>query len=113
MNSSEGLGFIPAIRPPPPIPGGFFVYLLLCANGTFYVGSTNDVPRRLQQHQSGTGARHTRDNLIMRLVHTEGPFSQMMAVRRERQIKKWTRAKNEALIQGDRWRLQHLSQSHD
>jgi predicted GIY-YIG superfamily endonuclease len=68
MNPFGGFENLPVCLPPPAIPGNFFVYILLCADGTLYIGSTNDVTRRLQQHQSGRGAKHTEDNRVDRLV---------------------------------------------
>ena len=39
---------------------GYLVYILRCGDGTLYTGCTNDLPRRLQAHQSGRGAKYTR-----------------------------------------------------
>jgi len=48
-----------------------FVYILLCADGSFYTGSTNDLERRMVEHQNGEGANHTRKRLPVELVYSE------------------------------------------
>jgi putative endonuclease len=103
----------PAINPPARSPGGVFVYILTCPDGSFYVGSAKDVSRRIRLHQSGRGAKFTHDHLRAKLVYVEGPFDLTEAVRREFQIKGWSRAKKLALIRGKCDRLKQLSRSHD
>jgi len=88
-----------------------YVYILLCANGNFYTGSTIDLERRLQQHQNGEGANYTRKNRPVQLVyHKEFPTIQE-AFKREKQIQGWSHAKKQALIDGDFVRLRSLSLS--
>ena len=48
-----------------------YMYILECADGSYYTGSTTDLELRLQQHQSGEGANHTRKRLPVRLVYYE------------------------------------------
>jgi putative endonuclease len=48
-----------------------YLYILICADGSFYTGSTNDLERRLEEHQIGEGANHTRKRLPVELVYTE------------------------------------------
>lgn len=48
-----------------------YLYILLCVDGSFYTGSTNDLERRLHEHQNGEGANHTRKRLPIELVYTE------------------------------------------
>jgi putative endonuclease len=48
----------------------WFVYLLECSDGTYYTGVTNDVERRVAQHNAGTGAKYTRGRRPVRLVCT-------------------------------------------
>ena len=76
------------------------VYLLECADGSFYVGSTWHLERRLMQHQTGQGARHTAARRPVRLVHCEAYERIDEAYRRERQVHGWSRAKKQALIAG-------------
>lgn len=77
------------------------MYILHCADGSYYTGSTIDINRRLRQHQSGTGANFTRKHLPVTLVYKER-FSRIAdAFRREKQVQRWTRQKKEALINSD------------
>ena len=86
----------------------WFVYILRCANGSLYVGETNDLERRVARHHEGTGATHTARHGPVRLVHTEEYATRMESLKRERQLKRWTRAKKEALIEGDLRTLKRL-----
>jgi tRNA/rRNA methyltransferase len=90
----------------------YHVYILHCADGSYYVGHTSNLPRRMQAHTAGTAARHTRDHAPVHLVYSEQHASRVDAVHRERQIKRWTRAKKEALIRGDLDILRRLRQRH-
>ena len=77
---------------------GYLVYILRCGDGTLYTGCTNDLPRRLQAHQSGRGAKYTRSRLPVRLVYQEAVPDKSAALRREAAIKKLSRAQKLALI---------------
>jgi putative endonuclease len=88
-----------------------YTYILECANGQYYVGSTTDLERRLQEHQAGLGARFTKKHLPVRLVYCEEYQSVEQAFYRERQLHGWSRAKKEALIKGEFERLPELSAS--
>ena len=77
----------------------YFVYILLCADGTLYTGVTDDVARRAQTHNSGKGAKYTRGRLPVSVVYTEEAPSRAAAQRREYAIKRLPRAKKLALIQ--------------
>jgi len=87
----------------------FFVYILVCSDGSFYVGHTNDLRQRLESHNAGTAADHTRNRRSVRLAYSESQPTRVTAIQRERQLKGWTRAKKEALIQGDLNRLHSLA----
>ena len=97
---------------PEPVEGLAFVYILRCRNGTFYVGHSSDISKRIKRHQDGSGARHTRQLKEFSLVYVEGPLEPNSAIKRERQLKRWTRAKKTALIKGELVELKLLSQSH-
>jgi putative endonuclease len=71
-------------------------YILECCDGSFYVGSTADLAARVRFHQSGKGPRHTAARLPVLLVYSKPHLTLESAVQRERQIKRWTRAKKEA-----------------
>jgi putative endonuclease len=88
----------------------WWVYILKCCDGSFYVGSTTDLAARIRVHQSGKGPKHTAARLPVSLVFSEQHPTLVSAVKRERQIKRWTRAKKEALIAGNLARLHDLSQ---
>ncbi len=85
-----------------------WVYILRCRDGLLYVGQTEDVPRRVDSHNQGRGARFTAARRPAALVHTEACESAIVAAARERQLKRWTRAKKEALIAGDLVLLKRL-----
>lgn len=88
-----------------------YTYILQCANGEYYVGSTTDLDKRLQEHQAGLGAKFTRTHLPVKLVYYEEYPSISQAFGRERQLHGWSRAKKEALINGDLDQLRTLSLS--
>ena len=88
----------------------FAVYILLCNDDSFYVGSTADVTARVKEHNEGIlGAAHTFLRRPVTLVYTESFDTQLEAVRRERQLKGWSHMKKEALIKGDMAQLKALS----
>ncbi len=77
-----------------------YLYILECADGSYYTGSTNDLEKRIQQHQNGEGANHTKKRLPVRLVYFEEYLQIEQAFFREKQIQGWSRKKKEALING-------------
>lgn len=78
----------------------WYVYILHCCDGTLYTGSTNNVPRRLSQHQKGRGAKYTRSRLPLTLVYQEPQPDRSAALRREAAIKRLSRQKKLAIIAG-------------
>ena len=86
-----------------------FVYILRCADGSFYVGCTTDVRTRERVHNEGFAAEYTARRRPVRMVYSEAHESWSAARKRETQIKHWTRAKKRALIDGDRERLHTLA----
>ena len=76
------------------------VYILKCADKTFYIGTAKDVKARLAVHNAAKGAKYTRPRLPVRVVWQEGPMSLTKALRREYQLKQLTRAQKLALIKG-------------
>lgn len=80
----------------------YVVYILECADGSYYTGSAADLNQRLWQHEQGTFHSYTYHRRPVKLVWSSevtGRYSE--ALRWERQIKGWSRAKKEALIRGD------------
>jgi len=78
-----------------------FVYIVRCADGTLYTGLARDPNARVRTHNSGKGAKYTRARLPVSLVCIEQCDSLSAALKREAQLKPWSRAKKEALIAGD------------
>ncbi len=76
----------------------WFVYLLRCADGSLYTGISNDVPRRLVQHNAGIASRYTRSRLPAVLVYQEALASHSLALKRELAIKALSRQEKELLI---------------
>jgi putative endonuclease len=104
MNAGESKGKTPAPGTSP-----CFVYILLCADNSYYVGCTTDLQERERIHNEGYGAEHTAARLPVRLVYSEEHESWPAARKREAQIKRWSRAKKTALIDGDRQHLHGLA----
>jgi putative endonuclease len=78
-----------------------YMYILLCADGSYYTGSTIDLERRLEQHQNGEGANHTKKHLPVSLLYYEEYPRIDEAFYREKQVQGWSRKKKEALIEGN------------
>lgn len=90
----------------------FYIYILLCNDGSFYVGHTDDMNARLSGHEQRMyPCAYTARRLPVKLVFVQGMASRDEALRAERQIKKWTRRKKQALIIGDFDLLKELSKS--
>ena len=85
--------------------------MLLCSDGSYYIGHTHNVTQRFAAHQSGQGAAYTAARRPLRIVYTEGRTSEAESIIRERQLKRWSRAKKEALARGDIHTLKRLSMS--
>ena len=75
-----------------------FVYILRCSDATYYVGKTTDLRLRLDQHQAGVGSQFTAVRRPVEMVYAEEHKTARQADRRELQLKRWSRAKKEALI---------------
>jgi putative endonuclease len=85
------------------------MYILQCADGSYYTGSTKHLIKRILQHKSGNGSNHTRRRLPVILVYLEYYPRIEDAFRREKQIQRWSAAKKEALIKRDIQRLKDLA----
>jgi predicted GIY-YIG superfamily endonuclease len=89
----------------------WFVYILKCNNGSYYIGHTQNLDQRFFRHVHSTGARHTAVYKPTDLLYSESVATELAAIARELQLKKWSRAKKEALIAGNMLRLRELSRS--
>src|SRR5882672_539817 len=79
----------------------FWMYVLACADGSYYVGHTDDLEKRLAAHSDGTFGGYTAKRPPVTVAYAEVYDSRDEAFRRERQVKGWSRAKKQALIRQD------------
>jgi putative endonuclease len=77
-----------------------YMYILECADNSYYTGSTNDLERRLWEHQNMFGANYTMKRLPVKLIYYEEYSRIDEAFYREKQVQGWSRKKKEALING-------------
>ena len=75
-----------------------YTYIVECADGTFYCGWTNDLERRIADHNSGKGAKYTKPRLPVKLVYYEAFETKEEAMSREWHIKQLSRTEKKALI---------------
>jgi putative endonuclease len=87
-----------------------WMYILECADGSYYTGSTNNLELRLEQHHAGVGANHTKKRLPVQLVYFEEFQRIDEAYYREKQVQGWSRKKKEAIINGTFSDLHSLSE---
>ena len=76
----------------------WFVYILECRDGSLYTGVTNDIARRVQQHNDGDGARYTRSRRPVRLRYHETCESRSAALLRECALRLLSRKEKDALL---------------
>jgi putative endonuclease len=87
-----------------------YMYILECADGSYYTGSTWNLEKRLWEHQNGQGANHTAKHLPVKLVYFEEGDRIEDAYHREKQIQGWNRKKKLALIAADSNALHRLAE---
>ncbi len=78
-----------------------WMYILECSDGSYYVGSTIDIYKRLGQHQEGFGGRYASRRRPVKLVYAEYFDEIESAYQAEKQVQGWRREKRDALIRGD------------
>ncbi len=76
----------------------YHVYILECADKSLYTGITNNLEQRLKRHKSGDGGRYTRSKHVVKIIYTEEHPDRSSALKREAQIKSWTRQKKLDLL---------------
>ena len=81
-----------------------FVYIVHCADGSFYTGYARDPEARARAHNAGRGARYTSGRRPVRLVYSERFETLSAALRREYELKHWPRVKKQALVRSARLR---------
>jgi predicted GIY-YIG superfamily endonuclease len=90
----------------------FFLYMLRCRDGSYYVGHTDDLDKRIQEHEDGTCGGYTATRRPVELVFVDEFQTREDALARERQLKGWRRAKKEALICRDWDKLKVLARRY-
>ena len=91
----------------------FWVYMLRCSDGSYYTGHTDDLEARIGKHQSGEIPGYTSTRRPVELVFSQPCVTRAEALGAELQIKRWSRAKKEALCQGDWQQVKRLSRGND
>jgi len=91
----------------------WYIYILRCNDGSFYTGSTTDISRRLNEHNSGKGGNYTVTRRPVELIYKEPSPSRSLAQKREAQIKRWSKEKKLALVSHNQTLLKNLSKSRD
>jgi len=86
------------------MPLSFFVYILLCCDGSFYTGYTKDLDARTKQHENGKGAKYTRAHKPKKVVYFELFDTRSKAMKREREIKKLSRQQKNNLVNSQKQR---------
>ena len=87
----------------------WYTYILQCSDKSYYAGHTNNLSERVNRHNAGRAALWTACRLPVKLIYNEALETEEQAVNRERQIKKWSRAKKQALLTADKTSLKELS----
>ena len=82
--------------------GQFYVYILECMDGSYYTGHTNDIQRRIKQHNQGKGAWYTRIKGAAKVVWRKEYHQFKSAFITEKRIKTLTRKEKESLVRGKR-----------
>ena len=88
-----------------------WLYILRLQSGALYIGATTDLDRRLVEHSEGNACRTTKLDPPVKIIYSEKLKTFSHARKREAQIKRWTRAKKEALVAGNTSKLKELSKS--
>lgn len=78
------------------------MYILKCGDGTLYTGITNDMQRRLRQHNDGSASRYTRSRLPVEVVYSEPCGNRSRALKKELAIKRLSRKEKETYIEKDK-----------
>ena len=76
----------------------WYVYILRCYDGSLYTGIATNIPHRISEHRRKKGSAYVRAHLPVKLIHQEPHKSRSEALRREAEIKSWTRAKKLKLV---------------
>jgi putative endonuclease len=89
----------------------YWVYIIKCSDNSYYTGVTNNLQRRISEHQNGTSQdAYTKSRRPIEVVYSALYHDINQAISHEKQIKGWSRAKKEELINNDFVKLQKLSE---
>lgn len=77
-----------------------YTYMVECSDGSLYTGWTNDLEKRVRAHNAKKGAKYTRSRTPVKLVYYEAFATKEEAMRREYEVKRYTRKQKEALLSG-------------
>jgi len=89
------------------------VYILECRDKTLYVGVTKNLTERLDKHNKGKASKYTRGRTPVKMIFSEEHADKTSALKREHELKGWTRTKKLALIEGNKAKLIELSKSRE
>ena len=87
----------------------FYLYILKCKDDSYYIGHTDNIEKRISEHETGTYLGYTAKRLPVKVVFVQCFGSRDEAFCAERQIKKWSRKKKEAFIRGNWGEVSKLS----
>jgi putative endonuclease len=90
----------------------FWVYILKCADGSYYTGHTDNLEKRINEHQAGIFESYTQFRRPVELVYQQQFSSREDAFAAERKVKGWSRKKKEAMMAGDWKKVSRLSRGH-
>jgi len=90
----------------------FYVYILKCSDGSYYTGHTDNIDQRIDEHHRGQGCSYTAKRRPFEVVFVGEVSERAEAISAEIQIKKWSRKKKEALINGDWEGLRKLAKKN-
>jgi putative endonuclease len=91
----------------------WYPYILKCRDNTLYVGVTKNLINRLNYHNRGKASKYTRGRTPVKMIYTEDHPTKTSALKRELQLKKWSKSKKLALIEGNKAKLIDLAKSRD
>ncbi|MGC2458424.1 MAG: GIY-YIG nuclease family protein [Gallionellaceae bacterium] len=91
----------------------FWVYILHCADNSYYTGHTGNLEKRIGEHQNGLSASCTSGRLPVELVFSQECSTRIEALTAERQIRGWSRKKKEAMMRGDWAEVSRSARSSD
>ena len=76
----------------------WFIYILECTDGSYYIGSTNNIEKRFKNHLEGKGAKYTKSHKPVRIIYKKEFLTKSEAFKREWELKKFSRKQKEQLI---------------